>query len=82
MAKGIFVLDIPEICSLCPLEREGAYCMHVNADTMDFRYKGKHIDCPIKPLPIGYYSADQDEMSLYCKGFNKCLEEILKGTEE
>lgn len=79
MTKGIIVLDIPETCSLCPLEREGAYCIHVDADTMDFRYKGKHVDCPIKPLPEkmdcqSHHGLLQEQIMV---GWNMCIDEIL-----
>jgi len=87
MTKGIIVLDIPESCDECQLESRYLQCCTITGkDTfinggMD-RFEKRLFDCPIQPLPIGYYSADQDEMSLYCKGFNKCLEEILRGEED
>lgn len=71
MARGILVIDIPKCCGDCPILE---YC-HNNDGKSDLSIRQPW--CPLKELP---------EKMKYCngtyngevKGWNKCIEEILK----
>ena len=86
MAKAVLVMDMPECCADCQLaddDPSGLYC-----PLADDYYDGtdsaedKASWCPLRELPEkipelkhGYESV---EKSILRKGWNACLDEILK----
>ena len=78
MAKGVIVVDIPEKdCRECP-----AFCAY-NRCGIAQRYVapivGKIPDwCPIKPMPERAYHENYCDNGIYDKGWNECLDELLK----
>lgn len=90
MAKGIIVVDVPEICKDCPfsLNRIGAYhyCFIVESigecDALSHsisinEYYSKPDWCPIKPIPERAYHENYCDNGRYDKGWNDCLNEVL-----
>ena len=87
MSKGIIILDeIPEKCDQCLVRHPGlAYCQIARKST-SHSSTGKPLDekkrpgwCPIKPVPYRACHEECWDNRRYDKGWNECLEEILKG---
>ena len=88
--KAILVLDMPEVCGVCPLcqpdnERNICYC----SKTMtDIKLEEKPDWCPIKPIPFKRKSmvewVDTNiksyDLTEYDKGWNDCIE-FLEGED-
>lgn len=76
MAKAIFVMDIPESCSMCPLEKSMKCCTD-EAPTEQYT-KEKPSWCPLKPMP------EKREQHPFPKGYeegwdngwNACIDAI------
>lgn len=91
MSKSILVIDTPKNCTKCPLFF-GAYTDMVcrgNGYTINYPVPENRIQdwCPLKEIPKkkeprkirgdnlwGYH------ISAFDKGYNKCIDEILKET--
>lgn len=90
MSKGIVVIDIPEYCCRCPFEvcsGDKYYCdiyeslnlaMHATPLT-DRQIKPDW--CPIKPVPDRACHEEYWDNGRYDKGWNECLDELLKDGE-
>ena len=87
MSKAILIIDMPESCSECPFYSGvmGGRClvdMH--------KYNSREIDslvdierrewCPLKEIPDkkSEFSAQNDYILFSAKGWNNCINEILK----
>lgn len=51
--KITMIIDLPEKCNECPFESNQSYCCFVDAETIAFRNKGIHKNCPIEPYELG-----------------------------
>ena len=92
MAKAILVMDIPTSCDVCEFARENRsndlYCdnplsMQYGKDISDYilcRADG----CPLKEVPKKqrHHSIDNEFQRGAKTGWNACIDEILKGSEE
>ena len=85
MAKAVLVMDMPESCFDCNLchidDREDrATCQayetakEVDSDTFE-----KPEWCPLRKLPEKVNHPDYCDNGRFDKGWNACLDEILKG---
>ena len=86
MSKAILVIDVPENCEKCPCAyfTEGAhhdFCQALGYNT-NISYENKHLNCPLKPIPEKKEIYNPDSItgynSGYSKGYNDCIDEILK----
>ena len=84
MAKAVLVMDMPESCFDCNLcyidyEEDRATCQayetakEVDSDTFE-----KPEWCPLRKLPEKVNHPDYCDNGRYDKGWNACLDEILK----
>ena len=81
MAKGIIVVEIPEICGGCPCFRDEdldcAWCGATGEYVFGFSSMNEY--CPIKPLPekIQYVTRQAFSKEQFAAGWNACIEEML-----
>lgn len=82
MKKAILVIDMPKNCDECPLLTcdEQIYCDFIKGAGLpvirkEIRIARRHIDCPLKPMPLKREFAD--ESKIYKAGWNDCLKEII-----
>ena len=84
MNKAILVMDMPKSCDECNLHYERDcedYC-DIGNEYIDINVlKSKPDWCPLKEVP---QKPDQPPIneSSYVAGWNACIDEILKGSEE
>ncbi len=85
MAKAVLVMDMPESCfgcNLCHIDdwEDRATCQayetakEVDSDTFE-----KPEWCPLRKLPEKVNHPDYCDNGRFDKGWNACLDEILKG---
>lgn len=73
MSKAILVMDMPKNCMRCP-KADFAKCrITKRISTGYFR----PVYCPLRKIPQA-----QNSNGNYVKGYNDCIDEILKGSEE
>lgn len=83
MSKGIIVLNnIPEDCVSCRLSILSAYGGKFCKVVKEYTYTDKPDWCPIKPVPDRACHEEYWDNRRYDKGWNECLEAILKGGSE
>ncbi len=82
MPKAVLVIDMPESCADCQLaddDPSGLYCV-----PEDEYYDGKESTedrasfCPLRKLPEKANHPDYCDNGRFDKGWNACLDEILK----
>lgn len=87
MSKGILVIDMPERCSMCKfLQKETEkcrYCRELGLDCSVGEYmkstpNGKADWCPLKEVPKKMAEETRWFDIEYAKGYNACIDEILK----
>lgn len=85
MAKAILVIDMPKNCgecSICASWQESAYSTREYwcpvMDNKDVEPNKKPDWCPLKELP----EKKKYDWQRYDKGYNACIGDILKGSEE
>lgn len=82
MPKAVLVMDMPECCADC-------YCGYFERDTKelnlvcgatgeDANNVGKPDWCPLRELPEKANHPDYCDDGRFDKGWNACLDEILK----
>lgn len=88
MSKAILVIDMPKNCRECPLAKnesivlEEAYnCLPKRKWVTDRECESRPNWCPLKEVPQKPDYPPIDECS-YVAGYNACIDEILKGSEE
>ena len=85
MAKAVLVMDMPEqVCQKCTLcyetENDDEYLC---CATGKFVPNGKKPDwCPLRELPEKANHPDYCDNGRFDKGWNACLDEILKERKE
>ena len=95
MSKAILVMDMPSSCSKCVAYESGGYnerlepydgacyiakhCMQGHKVT-----KGRPSWCPLRELPQKINEKDYTSLIRIGekKGWNACIDEIMKGSEE
>lgn len=83
MSKGIIVLNnIPEDCVSCRFSILSAYGGKFCKVAKEYTYTDKPDWCPIKPVPERACHEEYWDNGRYDKGWNECLEAILKGGSE
>lgn len=97
MSKAILVVDMPSSCGECEfcleitenhhccqrVSDDNERCKRVDYDVEFYQYE-KPDWCPLKPMPekkdrskvVGDYLRGR------CDGYNACIDEIMKGSEE
>ena len=87
MSKGIVLVDIPEYCGRCPFEVCGGGKYYCNIyESLNFAMQVTPLTdrqikpdwCPIKPVPERAFHEDYCDNGRYDKGWNECLDELLK----
>ncbi len=86
MAKAILVMDMPETCKDCsckyPSYKDYAlYDCAITGKTVPIdggRYGEKPNWCPLRELPEKANHPDYCDNGRFDKGWNACLDEILK----
>lgn len=86
MSKAMLIMDMPKKCHECPFayitlsERECLVKdMDINVDVKN----EKPTWCPLKEVPQkenGTFVTNAEEMG-YVRGYNACVDDILKGVE-
>jgi hypothetical protein len=91
MSKAILVIDMPKNCgecSICASWQESAYSAREYwcpvMDNKDVEPNKKPVWCPLKYVPKKqpHYSIDETFMRGAKTGYNACIDDILKGSEE
>lgn len=86
MAKAVLVMDMPETCKDCsckyPSYKDYAlYDCAITGKTVPIdggRYGEKPYWCPLRELPEKANHPDYCDNGRFDKGWNACLDEILK----
>ena len=88
--KGIIVLDIPKNCYSCRLKKrssgmsfpEDLACLITGQSIHEYKPNSLNGEkpgwCPIRPLPEKAYHEEYCDNGRYDKGWNECLEEIVR----
>lgn len=89
MGKAFLVMDMPKRCSECRFclqvkQKNGlALCLAID-DSKPTEYNPKHESewlpdwCPLKPMPEKANHPDWCDGGRYDKGYNACIDELLK----
>ena len=88
MSKAVLVMDMPRKCSDCQFYYETydedddyvSKCEVLNDITID-GFIDKYSGCPLKPMPEKANHPDWCDGGRYDKGYNACIDELLKGEE-
>lgn len=81
MAKGIIVVDVPDVCMLCFALTEEEECLAMDASSVGIDpCMGKPDWCPIRPVPEKKNVTPLSKES-YVAGWNECIDEILSSKE-
>ena len=81
--KAILVMDMPSSCEECNFHQYGI--CHAVRKCITGTPKGlkeKPDWCPLKPMPQRANHPDWCDGGRYDKGYNACIDEIMKGVEE
>lgn len=90
MSKCVLVMDMPSSCSKCRLksrlncEIEGVtHCCNLAEGmiTLDKGFEERLPNCPLRELPERANHPDWCDGGRYDKGYNACIDELLKGEE-
>lgn len=84
MSKSILVIDTPEqVCQKCELCRETINDEFMCCGNGKIIPDGEKPDwCPLKELPQKANHPDYCDNGRYDKGWNDCLDEIVKETHD
>lgn len=88
MSKAILVMDMPKSCRDCSImftDIHSDYCPRNGQDVFDYVDNDTKPDwCPLKYVPKKqpHYSIDETFMRGAKTGYNACIDDILKGSEE
>lgn len=86
MSKSILVIDTPKACADCPCHFTRNYGITVCTITDESIFKGEYENlkpdwCPLWDLPERANHPYYFDNGRYDKGWNDCIDEILKGGE-
>lgn len=80
MSKSILVIDMPENCEKCKFsEFRGIVCRAIGLNKSHNNTDNKPDWCPLRDLPEKANHPDYCDNGRYDKGWNDCIDEILKG---
>ena len=84
--KSILVIDTPNNCNQCCCGYDSYgeinLCAITNKSVTEYYYGGKRPDwCPLRELPEKANHPDLCDGGRYDKGYNACIDELLKGEE-
>lgn len=92
MCKAILVMDMPKSCRECPLAQNKSICIEESYIcspkrkwVTDKECESRPDWCPLKEMPqkkICKYHIDEKYMRGVKDGYNTCIEEIMRGSEE
>ena len=86
MAKAVLVMDMPECCVDCCCGYFERYTKELNlvcgATGEDANNVGKPDWCPLRELPEKANHPDYCDNGRFDKGWNACLDKILKERKE
>ena len=86
MAKAVLIMDMPECCVDCCCGYFERYTKELNlvcgATGEDANNVGKPDWCPLRELPEKANHPDYCDNGRFDKGWNACLDEILKERKE
>ena len=86
MAKAVLIMDMPECCADCCCGYFERYTKELNlvcgATGEDANNVGKPDWCPLRELPEKANHPDYCDNGRFDKGWNACLDEILKERKE
>ena len=80
MNKVILVIDDPMRCIDCPMAKYihmGGWICGANNNVIDIDLKTKPDWCPLKPAPEEQMIWYDNERSVWERGYNNCLREIV-----
>ena len=82
MAKAVLVMDMPENCEDCPAMRivNGYYICQAKRNLN--RSEKRPDWCPLRELPERANHPEHWDNGRFDKGWNACLDEILKKRKE
>ena len=83
MSKGIIVVDMPEKCCNCAMGfhnecSDRFECFLEPTKELNDPDHVKPNWCPIKPIPEKAHHTNHCDNGRYDKGWNECIDEILK----
>ena len=93
MSKAVLIMDMPSSCSKCDLRGENYGLENVCFGKVEHskKYGDYYKDiqnietrpdwCPLKPMPEKANHPDWCDGGRYDKGYNACIDELLKGEE-
>lgn len=82
MSKAVLVMDMPKYCIDCPCHFAGMHT--VKCGVKKKRLPKNDIEtykpdwCPLKPMPEKANHPDWCDGGRYDKGYNACIDELLK----
>lgn len=96
MSKAVLVIDMPKDCLHCKLRKvlhigrkayqhcgldTNGYCLEsfFKEDDLKDGFKSEH--CPLRDFPERANHPDWCDGGRYDKGYNACIDELLKGEE-
>lgn len=86
MSKVIAVIDKPKNCEQCPCFEDGMFngVCRLEKQTKSNKEKGIPDWCPLREVPkkTDFKKAKTDTVMNWIEGYNACIDEILKGSEE
>lgn len=82
MSKCVLVMDMPSSCEKCDLQNFGI-CQKEKKSIVGTPkdLKSKPDWCPLNPMPQRANHTDWCDGGRYDKGYNACIDELLKGEE-
>lgn len=86
MSKAILVMDMPETCFQCKMQRilgmSGKIVCGAVSKNCEADHKEKKPDwCLLKEIPQKYSKSQEWFSEEYTEGRNDCIDEILKGSD-
>lgn len=95
MSKVIAIMNKPKNCDYCPFgickyslplstNRKGYYCQLSKdrvVEDFDFKEDVHLSNCPLKEMPQRANHPDWWDGGRYDKGYNDCIDEIMRGEE-
>lgn len=80
MAKAVLVMDMPEDCTMCKFwNSKDDECYATGVEEISLNSEEAKPDwCPLRELPEKANHPDYCDNGRFDKGWNACLDEILK----
>lgn len=83
MSKAILVMDMPSRCEDCQLiDSPYDLCILKGYDISNYRCESKPDWCPLREVPQKQEEQCGETIDEVAIGYNACIDEIMKGSEE